>query len=392
MMHATAWRIVGIADDPRVLGFQTSLPAPHTASVVAYHDLAAWDTLSPDTAHYVRLESPAWCLHTVRRFMQAGADVAAQMGLPAYSSLQIQQAALEQGEFLAPHQFYWGFAAQLQQLALSFAQHPTIRCLNHIPDILRCYDKVACHAYLQQAGIPVPRALALPTQHNVCDYAELRTGMQAQRLPRVFVKTRYGSGGSGIVALATHPRGQVEAWTTLEYHPTDTTSGRLFNSRRVRRVRQEHEIAQLITQLGAWGVQVEQWIPKASVQQHSVDIRLLMIAGEPRFQVLRKSLSPITNLHLANQRATVDELTAQLDPAVWQAVLQTGWRVAALFPQSLHLGVDVAVDVSLQRHVVLEVNAFGDFLKGVTLAGLNPYQWQLQAFLHGFEHSAIPTT
>ena len=43
-------------------------------------------------------------------------------------------------------------------------------------------------------------------------------------------------------------------------------------------------------------------------------------------------------------------------------------------------GIDVAVAAGLARHYVLEVNAFGDLLKGITTGqGLDAYDVQLQA-------------
>jgi hypothetical protein len=49
-------------------------------------------------------------------------------------------------------------------------------------------------------------------------------------------------------------------------------------------------------------------------------------------------------------------------------------------PDALQLGIDIAVATGLVRHYVLEVNAFGDLLKGVTTReGLDTYDVQLRA-------------
>ena len=50
----------------------------------------------------------------------------------------------------------------------------------------------------------------------------------------------------------------------------------------------------------------------------------------------------------------------------------------------LHLfSLDMAVDSSLKNHVVLEVNAFGDFVKDVWHRGLSPYDCEIQALVRG---------
>ena len=41
------------------------------------------------------------------------------------------------------------------------------------------------------------------------------------------------------------------------------------------------------------------------------------------------------------------------------------------------VGVDAAILVGDRRHAVLEVNAFGDHVKGVTYRGFTPQEWQI---------------
>ncbi len=365
------WFVLGHADDPRVTGFQAALaPSGRTLRVLPYQAVMDDTALSWAPTDNLRLESPGWHVPTVRHFMQQGMLAATQAGFAVCSRQQLQDAALEAGEFIAPHQFHYGFKRHLERLAARLVQQPVRSCMQYLPDIICCYDKTACHARLQQAGIPVPGVLPA-----VSSYAELRALMRSVGWSRVFVKSRFGSGGSGIVALACHTRGPVQAYTTLRLQ-----DGRLFSERRVRHLRSEADIALLVDRLCRWGVQVERWIPKADLQGQGVDLRVLLVAGEPVFCVLRKSQTPITNLYLRNARADCQVLRALMRAEDWEALLASCRAVGRVFPHSFYLGLDVAVDVSLRRHVVLEVNAFGDFLHHVRYQGLNPYQWELQAF------------
>ena len=91
--------------------------------------------------------------------------------------------------------------------------------------------------------------------------------------------------------------------------------------------------------------------------------------------MVRLSQTPITNLHLLNQRADVERLRSRVRD--WEAVLETGRKVAALFPRTLQVALDIAFLPGLRRHYVLEVNAFGDQLHGVTHRGLTPYEWEI---------------
>jgi glutathione synthase/RimK-type ligase-like ATP-grasp enzyme len=96
--------------------------------------------------------------------------------------------------------------------------------------------------------------------------------------------------------------------------------------------------------------------------------------------VLRRSRHPITNLHLGGERADAAGLLARMSARAAAALDQTCRAVARAMPGALQLGIDIAVAAGLARHYVLEVNAFGDLLKGVTdRQGLDPYDVQLRA-------------
>ena len=51
--------------------------------------------------------------------------------------------------------------------------------------------------------------------------------MRADRMPRVFVKTRYGSSAAAMMALALGPRGQIAAYTTAALGADALLAGRL---------------------------------------------------------------------------------------------------------------------------------------------------------------------
>jgi hypothetical protein len=160
----------------------------------------------------------------------------------------------------------------------------------------------------------------------------------------------------------------------------DTSEGMvLYNSTQIRKTRNEAGIKALIDQLCKMEVHVERWIPKAQVAGNSVDLRILVIGGEVCHQVLRMSRSPITNLHLLNQRSEVAPLKQKMRDEAWQSLMATCLKVAGLFPDCTYVALDVVVDISLKHHAVLEVNAFGDFVKGVWHRGLNPYECEIQA-------------
>ena len=153
----------------------------------------------------------------------------------------------------------------------------------------------------------------------------------------------------------------------------------LYNNRRIRRIDNRADIALLFDTLCREGVQVEDWLPKATVHGKACDLRVLMIAGQPQHTIVRLSKTPITNLHLLNERCDVNEVILRVDPMRWNTAMNDCRRVAAVFPNCLHVGVDVAFTPGFRQHRILEANAFGDLLPGLLFNGQDTYSAQLAA-------------
>ena len=196
-------------------------------------------------------------------------------------------------------------------------------------------------------------------------------------IDRVFIKLAHGSSASGVVALRA--RGdRLQAITSAEL-VLDANQVRLYNSLKLRIYTEVNEIALVVNELCRHGVHVEEWIPKASHQGMRFDLRVVVIGGEPQHAVVRMSRSPLTNLHLGNQRGDLDEIVREI-PQQWEAILNTCRQVMKVYPRSLYAGIDIALTADRTSHVVLEANAFGDFLPGITHDGKDTYRAEIDAF------------
>jgi len=373
--------IVGAAGDPRIAGYQAAraragLPP---AMLLDYRDLVA----DPEGAvacitapARVRIESPGRDASVLADLLVHGIEKSARLGLHHLSRQQIAQQVNERGRLLPPRQLFFGMESVLGHLTRRVCEIETPHGIQLVPDvaaILLAFDKSACHDCLATNGVPVPAALP-----DISSFDALRAAMETARMPRVFVKLRHGSAAAGTVALATSKFG-MHAVTTVEM-VSGAGGLRLYNTRALRRYTSPAEIVRLIDALAPHGLQVEAWVPKASVDGRVADLRILVIAGVPVFRVLRKSRHPITNLHLGGERADADALLSRMSAKAVAALDATCRAVARAFPGALQIGIDVAVACGLAQHYVLEVNAFGDLLKGVTTkAGLDAYDLQLRA-------------
>ncbi|MGW4034287.1 STM4014 family protein [Streptomyces sp. NPDC004838] len=246
------------------------------------------------------------------------------------------------------------------------------------------FDKRLCHGVLRRAGVPVPDS---PTSgagaRAVRGWDDVRAIGEATGLRRMFVKLAHGSSGSGVLAVETASGGRVRATTSVERDGR----GRLFNSLRVRRYTVEREVAAIVDALAPDGLHIERWLPKASQDGMTADLRIVVTAGRATHAVVRKGSSPMTNLHLGGARGDLAAARAAVEAAgtAWDEALGICERAAARFPGALRVGVDLLPTTGWRRFAVGEVNAFGDLLPRLTglpgsgVEGLDTYGAQIAA-------------
>ena len=374
--------ILGVASDRRVTLFQEALRglglAP--AACLGYVEFLAAlqqgrralaEMLGPGTI--VRIESPGKDIATNLSLLTLGATAPDPDGDGCYARLPphtLAAAIADHGWLWPVRQWYLGFCACLHHVATQIEGQ---RVLNPPVEIAEMFDKRATHARLAAAGLPVPPALP-----PIAGYADLRTGMRDRRWSSVFIKLAHGSSASGAVAYRTDGT-HHQAITTVEM-VRQRDGWRLYNTRRLRNLRDERQIADLIDCLARERVHVERWLPKASIAGQTYDLRVLTIAGRPRHTVARLSHSPMTNLHLLNTRGDLAAIHEHLGEDRWQALRATCAAAATLY-QSLAIGVDIMVTTNRRHHAVLELNAFGDLLPRILDAGEDSYTAEIREVL-----------
>jgi hypothetical protein len=286
---------------------------------------------------------------------------------------------LLRGNFADPHGvsgtefWYRNFAVGLKRLGEVVAATPGARLLNNLDDIAVMFDKRSCHKQLAAAGCPVPPAFA-----DVSDFDEVHERMREVGWNRVFLKPAHGSSASGVVAL------QVNGDRVVATTSVAVTREGPKNSLRIRTYR-DGQAKALVDVLCADPMHVERWFPKASLQDRNLDLRVVVTAGRVTHAIGRAGRYPMTNLHLGSARVDAAEVRAAAGESRWQEWMDTCERVAAVFPDTFMMGVDLLPGVGWERHAIGEVNAFGDLLPGLTglpdgpAAGLDTYGAQIAA-------------
>ena len=323
----------------------------------------------------VRLESPGRDFEVEKHLIARGAAEPEDEDhtADAISAADALCLPFDKGRVWYPRQWYRGFRAVLRDLAARLAQMPGVRWTSTPADIIDLFDKRRCQARLAAAGVPIPPGLG-----PAASYDELRERMREAGRSRVFVKLACGSSASGVAAFAVHGD-RVMATTTVELV---RQGGRwaMYNSRRVPRYDSAARVAALFDTLCREGVRVEEWVPKAEFRGRGCDLRVLVIAGREQHAVVRLSDTPMTNLHLLNDRADPADLIAEIDdPERWEEAMTACRRTARVFARCLHVGVDLLFTPGFRRHMIVEANAFGDLLPGVTSGGLDTYEAELAA-------------
>jgi glutathione synthase/RimK-type ligase-like ATP-grasp enzyme len=322
----------------------------------------------------LRLDSPGRAEDLRRALIARGVERGS--GDPLAQGLHPEGARMVQ-----PPAWARGFADLLRQLEAAAAERG-LRWVQAPRSVIACFDKLCCERVLARARVALSRSLG-----RIASFDQLRARMAQAGLARVFIKPRFGSSASGCIALASSVgRGgrRYRAHTTVELATRD---GRVYpyNTRTIRVIDGEAEVARLIAALAGHALIAQEWVPKAGFAGQSADLRVLWLDGALAHGVLRTGRGPMTNLHLGGQRHGLQALRARVEAGVWQRLEQDCARVAGALPGMLHLGIDVALLAGLRAHRVLEVNAFGDRLHGVLQEGCTPQALQVRALRRRWE-------
>lgn len=270
------------------------------------------------------------------------------------------------GELLAMNAWFAGFSNAMQGLARQLAAMPQIRVFNAPAEICLMTDKLACQRHLAAHGVPIPALLG-----QVEGYEHLQSLLHEHQLDRVYLKPRYGSSASGVVAYRRNKAGRQQATTSAALHH-GAGAARLFNVKRMARYETQHDIAALVDALAAQELYAEAWLNKPRCGDSHYDLRVVTVAGQPAHRVARIGAQMMTNLHLDNRRGDAAGLLNAADMAALEAASA---QAARAFPHSHVTGYDLVVRHG-QAHV-LEANAFGDLLPGLLWQGADTYAAQL---------------
>lgn len=352
--------IIGNPENRRVTQFQQALHdfnlAP--ARIISYADIlenriALHDALAG--VDCIRIESPGENFQVEKRILEMG-------GLEFAMKLEE-----DKGRIYFPGIWYKGFQKLLN--AITTATDDVV-WFNHPEDIITMFNKPLTKK--------INCAHCLPLLPDFDSYDSFLAYIQSQPHSRFFIKLNYSSSASGVMAFEYNRKtGKAQAQTTIEL-VRNGSDCYFYNSLKLKKYSDHHDLADTLNYLFQQGAYVEPWIAKAQHDEGVFDLRVLAINGKRQHCIARVSKTPITNLHLGNQRRAVDELA--ISNKQWQEIDQLVVDVMQNFSRSLYSGLDILLPRDENKSpILLEANAFGDLLPGLLHDNKTTYQAELLA-------------
>lgn len=274
-------------------------------------------------------------------------------------------------EIKSIHYQYAGLSRLMTKMNEWLLTRPDVLSDLHPSDITEMFDKWTTHKRMLPHR---PKTILLPTAwdnfyRDVTAFAQI-CGR------RIFIKPRFASSASGV-CLYRIVGNRQQLIAPIEV-VRESGTVRLFNSLKIRSFINPTDIQDILQVLAPQGLIAEAAVNKARIDGDRFDLRIVVIAGNADFMVVRQSGSPITNLHLGNQRGCIDAVTEAVGAKRILECQALAVEAASRFPRALHCGVDILLP-RRGEPLVCEVNAFGDLIPNLKSNGQTVYQAILRA-------------
>jgi len=372
------WVVIGNPENRRIKAFSQSLAQWQQSKilVLSYLDLIAQNNIEA----YLSSQLDRIVGNIVVRFESPGENRSLERSIINLSGIQEKNSDdYSHGQIVNNSHWFQGYTSLLNKIGdalkvIEKKRGKKIQFMNPMDDILTLFDKQTTNQRLTKANINTPKILP-----SSCEFTALIENMQVKRCSKVFIKLRYGSSASGVAAFQCSPKRRRYCLTTsVEIEKVKGVS-RYFNSLKIRKYTSEPKVVEIINFLLAQDAIVECWIPKATHNNKRFDLRVVTVESEPRFVLVRQSQSTITNLHLGNQRASLDDinLTASQKMRLNKQVT----RAANTFCNVTTIGWDVLLTEKNKTPYIIEGNAFGDLLPNLKNDLGSTYDNQIHAWL-----------
>lgn len=321
--------------------------------------------LEPNTI--IKLEPPEKDMEIYRALLKYGHEKG------SLSDSYIDKIDFSDYKIIAPKQWYYGFELISKKIKSICEKNKlkNLYLMNDIDEMLIMMDKKQTYKHLNQqletAKFNLPKKFHTPE-----NYEEFQD-LYGNKPMKAFIKLRYGSGSTGVLGYANNPkRKEMVIYTSL-----NNDNGNFYSNYKVNRFTEKNKIQTLINWVLDNGAHIESWIPKAKHHKKAFDTRSFVIDKESKYLLTRLSKTPITNLHLKNERANSSEIMTKSN---LQIVRSASEDVMNIFNKSLYSGIDV-VTTEDNKPYIIDVNPFGDLFHNLLGTDQNVYFLEIKKAL-----------
>lgn len=246
------------------------------------------------------------------------------------------------------------------------SEHRNIFMMNDINESLIMMDKKRTYDMLEKSSY-MNKEFYLPKRlKSYKNYNEFREEVENKYI-KCFIKLRCGSGSEGVIAYSNNPRfNEEKIHTSLNYSKEENI---FYSGYKVNSTTEKDIIKKLINWVFENGAHVETWIPKDRYNGLAFDTRSIVIDKKSEYLLGRLSKTPITNLHLKNERK---ESIEYLNEEKLNTIKTASEAVMNVFNNSFLAGIDV-VNSRNGKPYIIDVNPFGDLLHHLIGTNKNIY-------------------
>lgn len=272
--------------------------------------------------------------------------------------------------------WYNNYSKLLSEIAIA-ASAANCSFINSPNAVAATFDKFRTKEILQKNNIPCTPVIGI-----ISNYDDLQQQIISGKISRTFLKPRYGSSASGVLAFTGNGK-KVKITTSVEMMTT-TAGSLLFNNLKMHHYSSLPQVKSLIDELGKFGLIAEKWVPKNFLGEKAFDLRIFVVNKKVKHIIVRTSSSAITNLHLGNRRGNLEQVLEQYPQANLSYIKQVALDAVNCFPGLFYAGVDVILTGHKCKPYTVEVNCYGDMLIGDLYEGKTTYEAFVEEFKNAF--------
>ncbi|RXM56858.1 hypothetical protein DP144_08155 [Clostridium tetani] len=312
----------------------------------------------------IKIEPPEKDLYLYKSFLKVGL----KKGI--VSSKEIDNIDFEKCPIIAPAQWYCGIKEMFYGIEdiVNANKGKNIFMTTNIKETLIMMDKKLTYDFLEEniKDFYLPKRLK-----NYKDYDEFREDT-ANKYLKCFIKLRYGSGSEGVIAYSNNPRLNEEIiYTSLNYSKEEKI---FFSTYKVNCIKDKDIIKKMIDWVLENDAHIEMWIPKSKYKGQAYDTRVIVVNNKVEYLLSRLSKTPITNLHLRNNRLESERF---IEPKNIEIIKKASESVMKAFNNSFISGIDVVMSTGNKPYII-DVNPFGDLLHHLIGTEKNIYYKEIE--------------